>query len=72
MKKFYSQILTVLSILLVLSCSTAKKSNGKTSKGTASTEAKKPGKDDIQHYSKIITKEAVSDSGLFVVHKIDS
>ncbi len=56
-----------------MSCSTAKKA-GK-SKPNASTNAdatstKKPGKDDIQPYDKVITKEAKTDEGLFKVHKI--
>ncbi len=34
-------------------------------------QPKKPGKDDIQPYDKVITKEAKTDDGLFKVHKID-
>jgi hypothetical protein len=32
---------------------------------------KKPGKNDIQPYSKVITKDAKTDEGLFHVHKLD-
>ncbi|WP_455169467.1 DUF5117 domain-containing protein, partial [Aegicerativicinus sediminis] len=59
-------LLAVFSI----SCNTAKKAGAKKPEGTQ-TEAKKPGKDDIQPYAKVITKDAVSDEGLFKVHKID-
>ncbi len=70
MKNLYTKFLAILSILLVISCSTAKKSSS--SKPAESSESKKPVKDDIQPYDKVVTKEAVSDSGLFIVHKVDS
>jgi hypothetical protein len=57
-----------------MSCSTAKKAANSKNNETASPDAKsakKPGKDDIQAYDKVITKEAKSDEGLFKVHKID-
>ena len=63
----------LLSILTVMSCSTAKKAANKKN-ASASAESKpekKPGKDDIQPYDKVITKEAKTDDGLFKVHKID-
>ncbi|WP_411767407.1 zinc-dependent metalloprotease [Winogradskyella sp. A3E31] len=37
----------------------------------AKPPSKKPGKNDIQPYDKVITKEAKTDEGLFDVHKID-
>ena len=37
----------------------------------ATPPAKKPGKDDIQPYYKVITKEAKTDNGLFKVHFLD-
>ncbi|MAX70314.1 MAG: zinc-dependent metalloprotease [Flavobacteriaceae bacterium] len=37
----------------------------------AKPAGKKPGKDDPQPYSKVITKEAKSDAGLFTVHTLD-
>ncbi len=54
----------------MVSCNTAKKV---TKSDTASSEkkGKKPGKDDPKPYDKVITKEAVSDSGLFTVHTLD-
>ena len=60
------------SFFLIASCSTAKKAT-KTPIATspAPNSEKKPGKNDIQPYSKVITKDAKSDPGLFTVHKID-
>lgn len=57
-----------------MSCSTAKKAGKSKADANASADAKptkKPGKDDIQPYEKVITKEAKTDDGLFKVHKID-
>jgi hypothetical protein len=66
-------MLFAASMFMIASCSTAKKASK--SKTPASVEAKTPekksGKDDIQPYEKVITKEAKSDQGLFTVHKID-
>ncbi len=60
-------------MLAAFSCSTAKKAS-KSKKGAATTAAKpakkKPGKNDIQPYSKVITKDAKTDKGLFDVHQI--
>ncbi len=61
--------------MVILSCDTAKKAAN--SKKTAETSeddksSKKPGKDDIKPYDKVITKEAKSDEGLFKVHQIDN
>lgn len=60
------------SFFLIASCSTAKKAT-KTPIATspAPNSEKKPGKNDIQPYNKIITKDAKSNPGLFTVHKID-
>lgn len=55
------------AILSISGCSSAPTSqSGSTS---ADTAAGKPGK--IKAYSKVITKEAVSDSGMFITHRID-
>jgi hypothetical protein len=55
------------------SCSSTKEASK--SKKEATTAAKKPtkapGKNDIQPYNKVITKDAKSDEGLFTVHTID-
>ncbi len=60
-------------LIVATSCSTAKKAKeAEAAKKAAAAKAKpKPKKGDIQPYSKVITKDAVSDEGLFTVHKID-
>ncbi|RAJ22464.1 uncharacterized protein DUF5118 [Gelidibacter algens] len=58
------------SFFLVASCSTTKKAS-KSSTTASADSAKKPGKNDIQPYGKVITKDAKSDPGLFTVHKVD-
>jgi len=66
--------LTLVSIFFVFSCNTAKKAAKSKDAASASADAKpvkKAGKDDIQPYDKVITKEAKTDDGLFKVHKID-
>ncbi|WP_298512637.1 zinc-dependent metalloprotease [uncultured Kordia sp.] len=66
--------LFLLGMLLisVTSCSTAKKASA-SKKGAvaASKPKKKPKKGGIQPYSKVITKEAKSDEGLFTIHEVD-
>ncbi|MUU77131.1 zinc-dependent metalloprotease [Winogradskyella endarachnes] len=68
------KILTLLLFAgIVLSCSTAqsvgkKKSNAKAIQVNAKTPVKKKGK--IKDYSKVITKDAITDTGLFNVHLI--
>ncbi len=44
----------------------------KSKKTEQASEAEKPKKGDIQPYDKVITKEAITDKGLFDVHKVDS
>ena len=67
--------ITLLALtLIVSSCNTAKKA--KEAEAAKKAEAAKdntpkPKKGDIQPYSKIITKDAKSDLGLFTVHNID-
>ncbi|WP_283637341.1 zinc-dependent metalloprotease [Aquaticitalea lipolytica] len=68
------KVLTLVSIFFVFSCNTAKKAAKSKDAASASADAKpvkKAGKDDIQPYDKVITKEAKTDDGLFKVHKID-
>jgi hypothetical protein len=69
-KMFYYVVLVVAIVLTVSACSTTKNTKGK--KGAAAAAAKKPSddKDAIKPYNKVITKEAMTDSGLFHVHKI--
>ena len=58
---------------MIISCSTTKKtSKSKTpATGEAKAPEKKPDKDAIKPYNKVITKDAKSDQGLFTVHQID-
>ncbi|WP_354667398.1 zinc-dependent metalloprotease [Winogradskyella psychrotolerans] len=67
------KLLFVVSAFLAFSCSTIKKAgkSGKDASAMAKPPAKKPGKNDPQPYSKIITKDAKSDKGLFTVHNVD-
>jgi len=68
--------LIFLSFFLAISCANTKKaakskpvpSTTATANGDAS---KKPDKDAIKPYNKVITKDAKSDKGLFTVHQID-
>ena len=74
MKHLTIRLLFVVSAFVVFSCSTAKKaSKSKKPAATAAAKppAKRPGKNDIQPYNKVITKKAKTDKGLFDVHKID-
>ena len=68
LKKIYLCTMVLASLFLVASCSTTKKA---AKSSTTSGTEKKPGKNDIQPYNKVITKEAKSDPGLFTIHKID-
>ena len=70
MKKF---ITLTLCAFILMSCATAKststkKSNSKTAEAKPSTPKKKNGK--IKDYDKVITKDAISDDGLFNVHLV--
>lgn len=74
MKQLITKTFFLMLLVLVASCSTTKKASKSKSAASASSSeapAKKPGKNDIQPYSKVITKDAVTDKGLFDVHKID-
>ncbi|MEM9679410.1 MAG: zinc-dependent metalloprotease [Bacteroidota bacterium] len=67
------KLLFVALAFVASSCSTAKKASKSKNPTTAATAKprKKPGKNDIQPYDKVITKKAKTDEGLFDVHKID-
>jgi len=58
-------------MLIVSSCNTKKDAAKAKAAAVAKAKAKKPKKGAIQPYSKVITKEAKTDEGLFSVHKID-
>jgi hypothetical protein len=58
-------------LISVTSCSTTKKASASKKAATASaTPKKKPTKGGIKPYSKVITKDAKSDEGLFTVHEV--
>lgn len=73
LKKLTVRLLLVVCIFVVFSCSTSKKASKSKNDATAMAKPpeKKPGKNDIQPYSKVITKKAKTDKGLFDVHQID-
>ena len=58
-----------LSISLFSSCATQKKATDKMA--SAIPGGKKKGKDKKKKYSDVITKDAITDEGLFTVHKVD-
>ncbi len=66
-KKYYLPLLLML-LLVIGACSSTKKVSS--SDQSASTAEKKSNKDDIKPYNKVITSEAVSDSGLFTIHRV--
>lgn len=72
MKHFTLRVLLVALALFVSSCSTAKKAKeAEAAKKSAEAKKPKPKKGAIQPYSKVITKDAKTDKGLFDVHQID-
>ncbi|SNQ42640.1 zinc-dependent metalloprotease [Cellulophaga lytica] len=48
-----------------------KKKKSKKGKTEQTAPAQKPKKGDIKNYSQVVTKDAVTDNGLFTVHKVD-
>ncbi len=73
MKHLTTRLLLLAMAFLALSCSTTKKASKSKANTTATTKppAKKPGKNDIKPYNKVITKDAKTDKGLFDVHTLD-
>lgn len=59
----------LLAVSVTTSCSIFQ--GKKKAPASKNAEAKKPKKGEIQPYSKVITKEAKSDEGLFTVHFVD-
>ncbi|AXG72139.1 Met-zincin [Kordia sp. SMS9] len=60
-----------LLLISITSCSTAKKASASKKPTVASAKPKKkPKKGGIQPYNKVITKDAISDKGLFTVHEV--
>lgn len=68
------KVLLLALTLIISSCNTSKKAaEAEAAKKAAAAKAAtpKPKKGDIQPYSKVVTKDAKTDEGLFKVHKID-
>ena len=75
MKKHLKITVLLAVLILIHSCSLSiKASSVKKNKDTTSkTSTKpKPKKNGIKNYSEVITKDAISDEGLFKVHKIET
>lgn len=70
------KILTLaLCSLVLLSCATAQSTGKKKNNSTtaqAKTDPPKKNNGKIKDYDKVITKDAISDEGLFVVHLVDN
>ncbi|MEP2236802.1 MAG: zinc-dependent metalloprotease [Maribacter sp.] len=64
-------LLKLLLLLCVFGYQNADAQIFKKKKKNTEQEAKKPSKDKIQPYNKVITKDAVSDAGLFTTHIVD-
>ncbi len=65
--------ITCIMVLMLSVPFNAEAQKKKKKKGKTSTSAKKPASKDknaIKKYSDVITKKAISDSGLFIVHKV--
>ena len=74
MKKFFSLSLLLFVFISFESCISIKSTSKKNKAAAAQTAKKsdsKAKKGDIKPYADVITKEALSDAGLFTVHKID-
>jgi len=70
MKKILYYAAVIVALLFTISaCSSGKKAKGSKADSAASDKKDKD-KDDIKPYKEVITKEAVTDSGLFHVHKV--
>ncbi|MEO8532179.1 MAG: zinc-dependent metalloprotease [Flavobacterium sp.] len=71
MKKIYIFAVTTVFVLFPLSqFAQSKKEKSKKGETTVAPPEKKP-ESAIKEYSKVITKDAISDEGLFTVHKVD-
>ena len=62
----------LLTVFLVHSCAISIKTTSSKKSKAPAVEKPKPKKGDLKPYDEIITEDAVSDSGLFTVHKIDA
>ena len=66
--KLYPVLAFACTLMTVVSCASTRQT--KNAAAAANAKKEKP-KDGMKPYDKVITKEAVSDSGLFVIHKVD-
>ena len=73
MKTLLKFILLFTSLALLHSCAISFKASSIKKNSTSETNPKpKPKKNGIKPYSEVITKDAISDDGLFKVHKIEA
>ncbi|MCC9136220.1 zinc-dependent metalloprotease [Pontibacter silvestris] len=73
LKPYKALSLLLLTALIQTSCSTSRSSANTNQAVTATQGAEKPkptSKNGIKNYADVITKEAVSDKGVFTVHKV--
>ena len=71
--RFFKKISILLTtVFLVHSCAISIKTTSSKKSKAPAVEKPKPKKGDLKPYDAIITEDAVSDSGLFTVHKIDA
>ncbi len=71
--RFFKKISILLTtVFLVHSCAISIKTTSSKKSKAPAVEKPKPKKGDLKPYDEIITEDAVSDSGLFTVHKIDA
>ena len=61
-------LLKLLLLIFISGYQSAEAQLFKKKKKDTEKEAEKPSKDKIQPYAKVITKEAITDDGLFKVH----
>ena len=73
MKTLLKYILLFISLALLHCCAISFKASSIKKNSTSETNPKsKPKKNGIKPYSEVITKDAISDDGLFKVHKIEA
>lgn len=70
MKTLKTLLILFMTASIIVACG-SKKGSSKADSKTAAASKKPSKKDGIQPYSKVITKEAKSDPGLFTVHMVD-
>ena len=72
MKTILKTTVLLAALVVLHSCAITIKTGSVKNKDNASKTSTKPNKDGIKPYSEVITKDAVSDEGLFKVHKIET